>query len=55
MASQFIQEKNLIYEFLKLQASSKNQVHKNNPLSNLLVKINYFGHKDFLNPRVLLI
>ena len=24
----------------------KNLGHKNNPLSNLLIKINYFGHRE---------
>ena len=33
----------------------KNPVHKKHSLSNLLVKINYFGHREFLAPNVLLI
>ena len=37
------------------KASLKNLVHKNNQLSNLLVKINYFGHRELLVQKVLLI
>ena len=55
MVSQFIQENNLISMILKLQASLKNLVHKNIPLSNLLVKINNFGHRKLLATKVLLI
>ena len=45
MTSQFIQEKNLISMILKLSDSIMDLLHKNNPLSNLLVKINHFGHR----------
>ena len=53
MASQFIQEKNPIsmIDFI----IKKKTVHTNTPLSNLLVKINYFGHRELLAPKVLLI
>ena len=32
-----------------------NLVYKNNPLSNILVKIKYFGHRELLPSNVLLI
>ena len=49
MTSQFIQENNLISMVLLI-----NLVHKNNPLSNLLVKINHFGHRELSASKVLL-
>ena len=49
MTSQFIQEKNIISMILI------NLVHKNNPLSKLLVKINHFGHRELLASKLLLI
>ena len=55
MTSQFIQEKNFISTILLLLASLINLVHKNNPLSNLLVKIIHFGHRELLASKVLLI
>ena len=45
-------EEPYIYDFI-IEASLK-KVHKNNPLSNLLVKINYFGLRKLLAPKVLL-
>ena len=54
MTSQFIQEKNLISMVILLQASLRNLINKNNPLSNLLVKINHFGHRELSASKVLL-
>ena len=49
MASQFIKEKNLmIVSFIK------KTVQKSNPLSNLLVKINFF-HRELMAANFLLI
>ena len=31
------------------------KVHNNSPMSSLLVKINYFGHRELLAPKLLLI
>ena len=47
-------EEPYIYDFL-IVSIVKNPVHKNNPMSNLLVKINYFGRRELLVPNVLLI
>ena len=44
-----------IYDFIIFSLIKKNRAHKNNPLSNLLVKINYFGHREPLASKVLLI
>ena len=48
-------EEPYIYDFITVSLIKKNPVHKNNPLSSLLVKINYFGHRELLVPKVLLI
>ena len=50
MTSQFIQEKNLISMSLINKPASQEY-----PLSNLLVKINHFGHRQLLASKVLLI
>ena len=55
MASQFIQEKNLISMILSLKASLKIPFHKNNPLSNILLKINYFGRRELLSRKKVLL
>ena len=47
-------EEPYIYNFI-IASLTKTPVHKNNPLSNLLVKINYYGHRELLAPKVLLI
>ena len=47
-------EEPYIYDFI-IASLIKKQVHKNNPLSNVLVKIYYFGHIYLLAPKVLLI
>ena len=54
MISPFIQEKNIISGFIIVRPLI-NLVHKNNPLSNLLVKINHFGHRELLASKVLII
>ena len=43
-----------IYDFIIVSFIEKT-VYKNNPLSNLLVKINYFVHKELLAAKLLLI
>ena len=47
-------EEPYIYDFI-IVGSLINLVHKNNPLSNLLVKIDHFGHRELLAPKILLI
>ena len=47
-------EEPFIYDFI-IVSLIKNLVHKNNPLSNLMVKNNYFGRRELLAPKVLLI
>ena len=56
MTSQFIQEKNFIYiyDFI-IVGLINNPGLQNNPLSNLLVKIYHFGHRELLASKVLLI
>ena len=47
-------EEPYIYDFI-IVSRIKYPVHKNNPLSNLSVKISHFGHRELLVPKVLLI
>ena len=42
------------YDFI-IVSSLINLIYKNNPLSNLLVKIYHFGHRELLASKVLLI
>ena len=42
-----------IYDFIIVSLINK-PVRKDSPLSNLLVKINHFSHRDFLGIEVLL-
>ena len=42
------------YDFINVSLIN-NLVHKNNLLSNLLVKIYHFGHRELLVPNVLVI
>ena len=44
-------EEPYIYDFIILSVI-KNLVHKNKPLSIVLVKINYLGHRELLAPKV---
>ena len=56
MTSQFIQEKNLISVNIILSLINKPGSQKYPPpLSNLLVKVNHFGHREPLASKVLLI
>ena len=48
MAGQIIQEKNLISMIFIFVSFIKEPVYKNSPLSNILIKINYFVHRELL-------
>ena len=48
MAGQFIQEKILISMIFIIVGFIKKPVYKNSPLSNRLIKINYFVHRELL-------
>ena len=56
MTSEFTQDKNLISMiFFKIVSLINKPGSQNNPLSNLLVKIKHFDHRELLASNVLLI
>ena len=48
-------EEPCIYDFIIVSLIKKAQFTRINPLSNLLVKIQYFGHRELLAQKALLI
>ena len=47
-------EESYIYDFI-IVSLINNMIHKNNTLSNLLVKINHLSHRESLTSKILLI